>query len=279
MQSVDLDELHEKTFEAAKEFHRICQKHHLSYYMIGGTMLGAFREKDFIPWDDDMDIAMPRKDYDRLLRNAEKIKSDIIKVEYPKDDKYPWPYARIFHKNTTLIQGAFNYPGGVFIDLYPLDGVGNNAVEQNMLLACFHLYNRFWMQSDIHNRILDNTKSIFTRIAKYRTRMKWYEKTELFLRRQSKRKNSYLMNYYGIYGKKEIMKKKVFGKPTLYQFHGTQFYGVEDADEYLKNLYGANYMTPPPLNNRRNTRHSYKYVNLNMPYKKYQSEGKIKNEI
>lgn len=59
-------ELHGILIELGEVFHRICMKHHLTYYMLGGTMLGAIRHKGFIPWDDDMDFGMPRADYERL---------------------------------------------------------------------------------------------------------------------------------------------------------------------------------------------------------------------
>ena len=69
MKTYTLEEIHKIDLKIAKEFIRICQKHNLTYYIIGGTFLGAIRHKGFIPWDDDMDIAMPRKDFNIFLKN------------------------------------------------------------------------------------------------------------------------------------------------------------------------------------------------------------------
>jgi len=275
MQTIDLDILHDKTLEAAMEFHRICQKYHLRYYMIGGTLLGAYREKDFIPWDDDMDMAMPRRDYDKLIFNLRKIKSDIIEIEYPQDDCFPWPYARIFHKNTTLIQGMFNYPGGVFIDLYPLDNAGSNSLQQTWYFLKFKLLRSILFLSEPRDRFQLQKRGLLYHIALLKGNLYWKRLIEKILRLQNRHKAKFLANYYGEYGKKEIMPASVFGTPELYTFRNTKLLGVANPDTYLRTLYGDDYMTPPPVSLRQNTRHTYKFIDFETPYSKYRKEGSI----
>lgn len=269
MQELDLKKLHDKTYELAKEFHQICRTHHLRYYMIGGTMLGAFREKDFIPWDDDMDIAMPRRDYDKLMKIRNEVRTDILSIEYPDKDSFPWGYARVFHRGTTLIQGAFNYPGGVFIDLYPLDNAGENMFTRYIYTTVYKIYDGLKLKAASSDRYHVARGRLIDNYAASKGSLYWINRKESFFRKLAKRRPKYLANYYGIYMDKEIMPAEVFGKPVLYRFRDTKFYGVANPDYYLTRLYGKNYMTPPPPNARKNTRHSCKYVNFEESYEKF----------
>ena len=76
----NIERLHQIDIEIVKEVVKICDKHNLLYYMIGGTMLGAIRHKGFIPWDDDVDLGMPREDYEEFLKIASKELPDYLKI-------------------------------------------------------------------------------------------------------------------------------------------------------------------------------------------------------
>src|SRR5574344_2038504 len=97
MEKIDIDECHQILLDVAKDFHKICVKNGIPYYMLGGTMLGAIRHKGFIPWDDDMDFGIPREYYKTFINIAEQelkpqfllksrfntsyIKLDVLKLE------------------------------------------------------------------------------------------------------------------------------------------------------------------------------------------------------
>lgn len=87
-QNPDIQKLQKKELDMLKYFHEICEKHHLTYYICGGTLIGAVRERGFIPWDDDIDIMMPRKDYEWLLENRTRIFQDQYYLyDYRVDEK------------------------------------------------------------------------------------------------------------------------------------------------------------------------------------------------
>ena len=100
----------------------------IRYYIIGGTMLGAVRHEGFIPWDDDIDIAVPRNDYERLI-DLLKSPVDHYVIESPKGEAedYVYSYAKLYDLNTSMTELARkNVKRGVYIDIFPLDGIGNS---------------------------------------------------------------------------------------------------------------------------------------------------------
>lgn len=108
------------------EVERICRKHGLTWFLVHGTLLGAIRHKGFIPWDDDVDIAMPRKDYDRFLTIAEEELGEPLSLHTPEteEDLFWGGFARIRNGNTTAIEAReLGHKGnlGVWIDVLPLD--------------------------------------------------------------------------------------------------------------------------------------------------------------
>ena len=113
---------------------KVCKEHNLRYYIMAGTMLGAVRHKGFIPWDDDLDIGMPRADYDLLMANAKEWLPKPYEAVCAENDKeYPLPFAKVQDADTTLIERMhLKYLGGVYIDIFPLDGVPESRMAQRM---------------------------------------------------------------------------------------------------------------------------------------------------
>lgn len=123
--------------EALQFFDRFCATHHLTYYAVGGTAIGAVRHHGIIPWDDDIDVAMPRPDYDRLLRLAPAaLPAEYRLVTHNTDPCYEHPFAKLIDTRTLLVEHSeIPCPIGLFIDIFPLDATDDDtaAAERDLM--------------------------------------------------------------------------------------------------------------------------------------------------
>ena len=123
-----MTELQNRLLIMLKWFHEFCVEHNLRYFALGGTLLGAIRHKGFIPWDDDIDVGMPRADYNKLMELSDQIQSPYV-LETPQSPAkdFIYAYCKLFNTDTTLIEKRKkNMKRVIYIDIFPLDGLGND---------------------------------------------------------------------------------------------------------------------------------------------------------
>ena len=133
MKELSLREIQLAEFGVLQKLDALCRQLELRYYLFYGTLLGAVRHQGFIPWDDDVDVAMPRPDYEKLLdycdQNAETL-APFRLMHCRKDKEYIYPIARLCDTRYTVdYEGTVDYGLGLFVDLYPLDGCGDTEAE------------------------------------------------------------------------------------------------------------------------------------------------------
>lgn len=242
-----------------KTFADICEKNNLRYYMIGGTMLGAVRHKGFIPWDDDIDIGMPREDYIRFLEIAQKSLPHQYKIlNYKKDKDYLRYFSRLVDtrvkiyndSNTdTLIENAW-------MDIFPLDGTSNIGFVRNLqfLMLCVNrVMYHFSCFEQMVNLMRPGRPKYQQLIIKFGMKFKVgrrrdskaiLDKIDRKLRRYSFDKSDYVMNFFGAYVKKEVLPREWFGEAKKYQFEDAMLNGPAEYDIYLRQFYGE-YQIPP----------------------------------
>ena len=131
--------------ELLEQFQTVCKRHGLQYYAIGGTLLGAVRHKGFIPWDDDIDVGMPREDYNRFLELCEAELSYPYRLVTPWNDACYRAHAQIRNCGTTgypAIDKSLSCNKGIFIDIFPLDGVADSKPAFAFQMLQMKLLNR-----------------------------------------------------------------------------------------------------------------------------------------
>ncbi len=124
--------------EVLKKLDEICTRLNLRYFLTYGTLLGAVRHQGFIPWDDDIDIMMPRPDYEKLLsylRSNEKELAPFKLMHYKTNKEYIYPISRFVDTRYWIdYEGTKDYGLGLFVDIYPLDGCGNTPEEAEEIM-------------------------------------------------------------------------------------------------------------------------------------------------
>ena len=253
----ELSKLQMQDLEILLWLHNLCEKNSLSYYLVAGSMLGAVRHHGFIPWDDDIDVAMPRKDYDRFLMLSKRISSDKYYVETPREKNHVMIVTNIISKEGgyALNNAEKALHMGAWIDVMVVDGVPNPGLRRTIHWYHYLLLRALYQISHF-DEIVDQRRErpfiekMVIKIAKYTHLQKWLDSTKInkriesLLRKQSVEDSEYVATYCGIYRKKEIVPKDWYGKGKEYDFEGYKIYGLDDADKYLTQLYG-DYMTPP----------------------------------
>lgn len=134
MTELTLKELQNEELKILKDVHQFCKKNNLRYSLYGGTLIGALRHKGFIPWDDDIDIIMPRPDYDRFCREFQ---SENYKVaDMRKEKQYMLGFARVYDEQRTVMTSTVPWISkevGVWIDIFPADGLPNDKNEIELI--------------------------------------------------------------------------------------------------------------------------------------------------
>ena len=272
LNDADSRRLKELQIGILKEFLHICGTHHFRYFFLGGSCLGAVRHQGFIPWDDDIDIGMPREDYERFLETAEKELSFPYFLQTARTDPdYPLNFAKIRHTQTTFIESSVAHlqiHHGIYLDIFPLDGYSPSPLFQANLKRL-----KWGVEQAYHIREWrSGFKKLFVRactctLKDYRTARDHIEKA---VRKRPYDSSDTVINYFGAWGKKELFPKEVFGEGSVGLFEGIEVMLPADPDRYCRQLYG-NYMAYPPVE-ARVSHHHCDIIDLEKSYLEYRRE-------
>ena len=251
-------ELQKIELEILQAFHDFCEKNNLKYYLAGGTLIGAIRHKGFIPWDDDIDICMPRPDYDRLLKICS---SSMIGKHYKIDSNYyddsiPTTMVRIYDTRTEITFDNFRIPYtiGCWVDIFPLDGLDDDEGKRkihfkemrlvmDMFICCLTKFGGKRRSKFI--TCFQYLLLPFVPIIRGIGYKRWIRLYNKIASKYDYNKSNYVGVLAGRGEEKEAMLKKNMEPRILVDFEDRKFYSMANYDEYLTNLYG-DYMTPPP---------------------------------
>lgn len=276
MASYDIDTLHKHILQIMLSVDRVCREHEIRYYCWAGTMLGAVRHHGFIPWDDDMDICMPRPDYDRFMEHAhEWLPRPLEALSIETSATFPGSFGKIVDSSTTLIErGHSDYLAGIYIDVFPIDGVPASSLMRRIAVTRYKLLDKllYFLHRDPykHGRGISSWPILL--IQRLFTHEWARKKLRAANTAYDYNKSEYVLDYDdGING---VIAKRILGKPTPVEFEGHELMGVEHADEYLRTKYG-DYMVIPPHDNQR--QHNFFYLDYNLPYRQYQDKRSFVN--
>ena len=255
--------------EILKDVIRICKEENLRYFLMGGTFLGAVRHKGFIPWDDDIDIGMPRKDYEKFFEIAqEKLKDSYLYKNFKKGNEKTIYFSRVEDQNMQIEdQSAIKKrTRNAWIDIFPLDGMPDNPIIRKVR-QCRLLFARLLLQysqfSIIVNQDLPNrpfVEKVFIKVGnmfnfeKHLDTEKCLYKLDKLLKKNSFENSKYVVNFMGAYKFREMFKKEIYDNTDVYNFETEIVVAPKDYDFVLTQMYG-DYMQIPP-EHEQNKHHS-----------------------
>lgn len=270
----DIKKLKEIELEIFRQFVEICKENSLRYFVIGGTALGTVRHKGFIPWDDDIDVALPREDYEKFLIVAQKaLPSNMFLQTYITDKNYPMPFAKLRQSDTAFIEKSISkikMNHGVYIDVFPLDGYSQSSIKAKFfgtreIILKISISQAFSLDMVSKNKLNTIVKKIIIKLfSDYKTSVK---KLDSLYKKIPYDSAEIVANFCGAWGKKEIVPKEYFGKGVEGEFEGIKVILPEKTHEYLTSLYG-DYMKLPPEEERVG-HHYCTVIDLEKSYKDY----------
>ena len=251
LNNITLRKVQLKELEILLEVKRICEKYNISYFLYAGTLLGAVRHKGFIPWDDDIDIAMMREDYFRFLKVAPaEISSDFF-VEAPQTTpNYVYSYCKVKANGTIFMEqctSKLSIHQGVWIDIFPIDNI--RCVNLPYLKIKKNMINIWQTGVDFRNGITQITKPtsrlFFYLMGQiYKDKMIFQKEHRMCM--DNRKETQYVLDYNTIYGyTRSTFPAKMFQEKALYSFEGYQFTGPKDYDLMLTTIYGDYWQLPP----------------------------------
>ena len=262
-QKNDNEKVQRLTVELLKVFMQICEKYHLRYYFTGGALIGVLRHHGFIPWDDDIDVGMPRKDYEKFLRIMKKhpIKGYGICNRFT-DPNWHFAMTQFVDLESEIVIHLAEKPrkANIWLDVFPLDGLPANKVHRwfrvkNILLHRYLVQIAYIdTQVDANRKrpalekaVLSICKAIpFGKLIDTNKVMTHMEKV---LERSDFDQSEYAGNMLGRYREREVVPQKYFGKPVSGDFEGIDVNIPEMSHELQTALYG-DYMKLPPKESR-----------------------------
>ncbi len=257
MNAICLKKLHETEVEILNNIVCICKKHDLKYYLVGGTLLGAVRHKGFIPWDDDLDIAMPRNDYNKFLEVAQEELGEQYFLQTGKTDKNCCRLFSKVRKNKTLFveykDQHIDKHHGIFVDIFPLDSGGRytNRKTQSPKMLLYRLFRSYLQDTRGEGNQKFSTKYFFKKVI---YALLWIIPDNTIIDIcdwLSSGRGDFYINYCSQYGiKKQTIEKRMYDPAVQLEFEGNMYDVPREYDYILKRIYGDNYMQLPPEEKR-----------------------------
>ena len=260
MKQISLEQLKIVELEILSQVHDLCQELNLRYSLAGGTLLGAIRHGGFIPWDDDIDIFMPRPDYNKLIEYCKDNDTSFDLISNEINSNYGYLFAKAMCKETFIVEqnaNRFDVEMGVYIDIFPIDGLGNTYVDakknfnktsfkRELLVAAnwkhfFRSKTRSWKYEPI--------RLAFFALSRFTSPKRLVPSINKLTEKISFDDSNFAGAVCGAYRTKEILKSSVYSEYTDIVFENKLFKAIKNSDAYLTSIYG-NYMELPPVEKR-----------------------------
>lgn len=269
-----LKPMQDALLKSLKFFVSLCEQHNLQYWVAGGTCIGAIRHKGFIPWDDDIDVYMPQKDYEKLLTLKEEIESEDHYLLTHYTPGYYYQHAKLCYNKTTLWEREKDpFVFGTFIDIFPLSQTDKNEEDIRKTYNHFNYstykviqVNKHYPLSSLIDKLYKKDLEGFIRDFKWLMAKPFLR--HILIKKLKKEEEAldlskgetlipYTDTLFGVL----IFPREWFDGYHEAEFEGIKVRAPKNYDAYLRHIYG-DYMQLPP-EDKRHSVHDHFYINLN----------------
>lgn len=267
-----MNELQKKEWELLQCVIEICDRLKIKYYLVCGSALGAVKYKGFIPWDDDVDIAMLRPDYEYFLEQAPQYLPDHYFLQnYKTEREFSNIFTKIRNTNTTFIEASasnLTINHGIYIDIFPLDGYPEDKWARRQLEIKKACYKRILSLAYLPNREWKKWIVYPLRHILLRNRVHYFvQKYEKMITSFPVERANILANHGNWQGRLDYTPKEQFGEGVYAMFEGLKVRIPADYDAYLRKKYG-DYEKDLPESEKKG-HHYYTVCDCNQSYQKY----------
>lgn len=260
MREMTLKDVQKVSLDILKDIHRFCVENGIKYTLFGGTLIGAARHKGFIPWDDDVDIAMPRPEYEKFVKTYESQHGYKLFCRERQGKNIFLAYARVCEMEKTIVDDSV-YPWtsedkGVWVDVFPLDGAPS---DYKVAKQRFEKIYKIWMYTvkmrgahvpiSSERSVLGKMKLLAKRTLFPMNTKAWDKHIKMCKEIPFENAQNYSQYSFLGFGMREYYKTSAFEKYELLPFEDGMFYVQQDYDGALRSKYG-DYMQFPPLEDR-----------------------------
>lgn len=263
MKVITTDEIKRIQLGILRHIDSFCKDHGIRYFLSCGSLLGAVRHHGFIPWDDDVDIVMPREDYDRFEQLYGSIDNSCFTLHtFNRDHSFPYPFIKVDDSRTVFKEEIrIKYNIGVHIDVFPADTIPDDEKERKRMFSRIRRLIKMMTVKRLpikkRRGLKKNTTLLIGQILLLPISTKWIIKRII---ENSCRYNNQQMQYIGNcvwgVGIKDTIHKECYSSAIMTEFEGERFPIPIGWEEYLTSVYG-DYMQLPPEEERK-VHHNYK---------------------
>ena len=259
MRKAELNELQDLIFNIFVEFDRICRKHGIRYSMEGGTLLGAVKYQNFVPWDDDIDVIMLRNDYEKFLKVApSELGESFFLQSYNSVSEFPLNYAKLCYNGAKIYDYDYshlkNMNHGIFMDIFPIDNVKMKSLRKHCSHVGVLTSARKTKLKVNFGKIQFAKKLIYKGISllPMGTLISMLNKACMKYNKQS---TGFRYEVCNSNRKFPPLRAEIYDELIELPFRDKNFFAVKDYDEFLCSRFGDDYMTTLPSEEKRKPSH------------------------